>query len=143
MSRLGYIREAGEGGPDSPALKVKSLSDEVYIEDASSNPAGRPRLNKLMAEIGKGDVLITASFSELAGSSQGFLQIAGVLDAKGAELLSFREGIDTRTGEGKQVLRAMLSLKELDEASMAEWTRNRVDYIKRNASPKHQIGRKK
>lgn len=143
MAMLGYIREAAEGGQDSPGLKVRCISDAVYIEEPSLNPAGRPRLNSLLAEIGREDALVTASFSELAVSSQGFLQIASVLEAKGSYLVSLKEGLDTRTGEGRAVIRAMLSLKELDEASMVEWTRNRVDYIKKNASPKHQIGRKK
>ena len=143
MAMLGYIREAAEGGQDSPGLKVRDISDKVYIEEASSNPAGRPRLNRLLAEIAREDALVTASFSELAVSSQGFLQIASVLEAKGSHLVSLKEGLDTRTDEGRAVIRAMLSLKELDEASMVEWTRNRVDYIKKNASPKHQIGRKK
>lgn len=143
MAMLGYIRQAAEGGQESPGLKVKGISDTVYIEEASSNPAGRPRLNKLLAEIGKEDALVTACFSELAGSSQGLLQIVGVLEAKGAYLVSLKEDLDTRTEEGKAIVRVMLSLKELDEASMAEWTKNRVDYIKKNASPKHQTGRKR
>lgn len=143
MPRYGYIREAEAGASDSPAEKVKMGSDVVYIEEPPTTPAGRPRLNKLMAEIGEGDYLVTASFSEIAGSSHLLMNIVSVLNAKGADLISLREGVDTSTGEGKAVIRAMMALKELDEASMAEWTRNRVDYIKRNASPKHQIGRKK
>jgi DNA invertase Pin-like site-specific DNA recombinase len=143
MAIFGYIREVLEEGPDSPAFKIRGISDMIYMEEASSILAGRPRLNKLLAEIGSGDALVTASFSELAGSSQGLLQMAGALEAKGSYLVSLKEGLDTRTAEGKAVIRAMMSLKELDEDSMAEWTRNRVDYIKKNASPKHRIGHKK
>lgn len=143
MARLGYIREAEAGGPSSSAERVKGLSDVVFIEERSTNPAGRPGLNRLMADIAEGDTLVTASFSEIAGSSQLLISIIAALDAKGANLISLREGIDTSTGEGKAVVRAMMALKDLDEASMAEWTKNRVDYIKKNASPKHQIGRKK
>lgn len=143
MSKLGYIKRADSDGPDSPALLVMRLSDATYREEPSINPAGSPSLNRLIADIGEGDALVTASFSELAGSSQAFLQIAGVLQSKGAHLICLKEGIDTSTEDGKAVIRALMSLKELDEASMVEWTKNRVDYIKRNASPKHQIGKRK
>lgn len=143
MARLGYIREAEAGGSSPSSDRVRELSDVVFCEERSTNHAGRPGLNRLIADIAQGDTLVTASFSEIAGSSQLLISIVAALEAKCASLISLSEGIDTSTGEGKAVVRAMMALKDLDEASMAEWTKNRVDYIKKNASPKHQIGRKK
>ena len=84
---------------------VRHGCDVVLLEKASGKSReGRRELEKIMSVIGKGDALVVTKFDRLGRNMLDMLMISEELKAKGANLVSLAEQIDTSTAMGKRVL---------------------------------------
>ena len=76
--------------------------------------AGSPdELRETLETLEEGDCLQIESFSSVAASAEALLDAAEKLAARGAELVSLREGLDTRSQEGKLFFPLCRSLHKL------------------------------
>jgi site-specific DNA recombinase len=82
----------------------------------------RPGLRAAIAQTGKGMALVAYSISRIARSTRDMLQIADQIQAKGADLVSLTEKIDTTTAAGKMVFRMLAVLSEFERDVIAERT---------------------
>jgi DNA invertase Pin-like site-specific DNA recombinase len=100
---LGYSRvstDAEENPSAMDALKRANCT-RVYQEKASGAKTERPELMKLLDNARKGDVVIVWKLDRLARSLRQLIDTTVLLNARGVELHSFRENINTTTPSGK------------------------------------------
>ena len=135
---IGYIRVSTQGQADEgvslEAQRAKieawcSLNDYELVavfEDAGISGAsmkGREGLQSALKACTKGMALVTYSISRLARSTRDMLEIAEGLDAKGADLVSLTEKVDTTTAAGRMVFRMLAVLAEFERDQIGERTK--------------------
>jgi site-specific DNA recombinase len=134
---IGYIRvstsEQATDGVSLDAQRAKisawAVANDYEItaihEDAGITGTSldkRPGLRSAIAQTGKGMALVSYSISRIARSTRDMLQIADQIQAKGADLVSLTEKIDTTTAAGKMVFRMLAVLSEFERDVIAERT---------------------
>lgn len=75
-----------------------------YTEKISGKNTNRPKLQEMLDFVREGDVVYVHDLSRLARSTKDLLSIVEQLDAKGVQLVSNKEAIDTQTAAGKLML---------------------------------------
>lgn len=135
---IGYIRVSTQGQADEgvslEAQRAKiaawcSLNDVELVglfEDAGlsgASMAKRDGLHAALKATGKGMALVCYSISRLARSTRDMLEIAERLDAKGADLVSLTEKIDTTTAAGRMVFKMLAVLADFERDQIGERTK--------------------
>ena len=135
---IGYIRVSTQGqvkeGVSLDAQRAKiaawcALNDVellTVLEDAGISGSSMDKREGLQAALkmaGKGKALVCYSISRLARSTRDMIQIAERLDAKGADLVSVTERIDTTTAAGRMVFRMFAVLNEFEREQIGERTK--------------------
>ena len=105
------------------AIKRQSVEpDLIFTEVASGANRDRPVLNELLAQLRAGDVVLVWRFDRLARSTRHLLEIAGLIEARGAHLRSITEGVDTTTPGGRFVFTIFGALGEMERELIRERT---------------------
>lgn len=135
---IGYIRvstqdQATEGvSLDAQRAKIKawcSLHDyeltAVYSDPGitGSRMDKRPGLQKALKAATDGRAIVSYSISRLSRSTRDMLSIAEQLQARGADLVSLSENIDTTSAAGRMVFRLLASLAEFERDQISERTK--------------------
>lgn len=135
---IGYIRVSTQGQADEgvsmEAQRAKieawcALNDYELVaiyEDAGisgGSMKGREGLAAALSTVGRGHALIAYSISRLARSTKDMLQIAETLSARGADLVSVTEKIDTTTAAGRMVFKMLAVLADFERDQIGERTR--------------------
>jgi DNA invertase Pin-like site-specific DNA recombinase len=135
---IGYVRVSTAGqaeeGASLEAQRAKiqawcALNDAVLdmvFEDAGLSGAtmtGREGLHAALKATNRGMALVTYSISRLARSTRDMLEIAERLDAKGADLVSMTEKIDTTTAAGRMVFKMLAVLADFERDQIGERTK--------------------
>lgn len=97
----------------------------VY-EDAGisgGSMTGRDGLKSALAAATKGMALVAYSISRLARSTRDMLELADRLEARGVDLVSLTEKIDTTSAAGRMVFRMLAVLSEFERDQVAERTK--------------------
>ena len=97
------------------------MFEDAGISGASMN--GRDGLHAALKATGKGMALVSYSISRLARSTRDMLDIAERLDAKGADLVSLTEKIDTTTAAGRMVFKMLAVLADFERDQIGERTK--------------------
>jgi len=145
QSAIGYIRvstqdQVDEGvSLDAQRAKIDawcSLHDYELItvyQDAGitgSTMSKRPGLQQALDAVSKGSALVSYSISRLSRSTKDMLNIAELLRAKGADLVSLSENIDTTSAAGRMVFRLLASLAEFERDLVSERTKTALAHKK-------------
>ncbi len=114
---FGYARVSTEG--QSVAAQVKQLrdagADDVFRETASGAKTDRAQLSRLLAEIGKGDVLLVTRLDRLARSTRDLLNTLDAVTKAGAGFRSLGDTwADTTTAHGRLMLTVLGGLAEFE-----------------------------
>lgn len=135
---IGYIRvstqnQADEGvSLEAQRAKIEAwctLNDAELIavhEDAGVSGAsmtGRDGLHAALKATTKGMALVCYAISRIARSTRDMLEIAERLDAKGADLVSVTERIDTTTAAGRMVFKMLAVLADFERDQIGERTK--------------------
>lgn len=96
--------------------------DEVVPEKASGVSTMRPELDKVLASIGQGDVLVVVRLDRLGRSLPHLIGVVQTVEARGAGLLSLSEAIDTTTSGGRLIFHLMGALAEFERSLIIERT---------------------
>ena len=75
--------------------------EKVFSEKVSGKDRNRPELEKMLAFVREGDIVLIESISRLARSTRDFLNILNELEQKHVTLVSLKEQIDTSTPTGR------------------------------------------
>ncbi|QLG37643.1 recombinase family protein [Paenibacillus sp. FSL W7-1088] len=91
-----------------------------FTEKISGKDRNRPQLQALLDFVREGDTIYIESISRLARSTYDFLSIVKECEAKGVQLVSLKESIDTGTPQGKFMLTVFGALYELERDNIKQ-----------------------
>lgn len=97
-------------------------AENITTEHVSGTKAARPGLDRLLSRLGEGDVLVVWRLDRLGRSTHHLITLAEDFRARGVELRSVTEGIDTTTAAGRLMFSIMSSLAEFEAALIRERT---------------------
>jgi site-specific DNA recombinase len=138
MNTIGYVRvsteeQAREGvSIDAQEAKIRVWADlndaenVVIFRDAGLSGKrmdNRPGFQEAVRNVQRGDALVVHSLSRLSRSTKDTLAVAENLAARGADLVSLSEKIDTTTAAGKMAFRMLAVLLEFQRDEVSERTR--------------------
>ena len=117
MSQLiGYARvSTSEQSPASQLDALKAAGCErVFTETASGAQRNRPELHQALDYMREGDVLVVWRLDRLARSVRQLVDTAANLHARGIELRSLHDAIDTSTATGRLTFHLFAALAEFE-----------------------------
>ena len=88
--------------------------EKVFSEKMSGKDRNRPELEKMLAFVREGDIVLIESISRLARSTRDFLNILNELEQKHVTLVSLKEQIDTSTPTGRFLVSIFAALAQLE-----------------------------
>lgn len=132
MAKVGYIRVSTiEQNTDRQEIALLELDiDKIFIEKISGKDTERTELKKMIEYVREKDILYVESISRLARSTKDLLAIVEKLQAKGVELISLKENIDTTTPQGRFVLTVFGALAELERENILQRQREGIEAAK-------------
>lgn len=139
---LGYARVST--ADQNPALQLDALNragcERIFTdEDVSGGAIKRPALDKALAVLKSGDVLIVWKLDRLGRSLSHLIQITKQLGEKGIGFRSLSESIDTTTASGLLLFHIMGALAEFERSLIVERTRAGMASAKQRGA---KVGRK-
>ena len=140
--KIGYIRvSTTEQNTIRQEVLMKELGvDEVYIDKVSGKDTQRPKLQKMISYVRKGDTVIVESISRFARNTRDLLELIDVLSSKEVIFISKKEAIDTTTPTGKFMLTVIGVVAELEREYILQRQREGIEIAKAQAKYK---GRKR
>lgn len=122
MTVLGYARvSTASQNLDMQISALKAVGAErIWTEKMSGGRDDRPELAALLDYARAGDVLAIWRLDRLGRSLPHLLSVAADLDARGVELRSLTEAIDTTTAGGRLVFHVLAAVAQLERALASE-----------------------
>ena len=126
--KIGYIRVSTEEQHTDrqETIMQKYEVEQVYSEKISGKNTDRPQLKEMLSFIRKGDTLVIESYSRLARSTADLIKLVEQLNAKGVNLISDKEHIDTTTPQGKLMFTIFAGLAEFERTCLLERQREGI-----------------
>jgi DNA invertase Pin-like site-specific DNA recombinase len=120
MSVLGYARVSTTDQDLSAQLEAlrKAGAQTVYREKVSATRGDRPQLQKLMASLKGGDVLLVTKIDRLARSTRELLNLIHAIDETGATLKSLGDPLFCTDNAQGRLLVAVLGAVAQFEAEL-------------------------
>lgn len=128
----------------NPALQLDALKaagcDELFIDEGiTGGTLKRPALDKALATLKDGDVLIVWRLDRLGRSLSHLIQLTKTLGDRGVGFRSLSEAIDTTSSSGRLLFHIMGALAEFERSLIVERTRAGLASAKRRGK---KLGRK-
>ena len=122
MAVLGYARvSTGHQNLDMKTDALKEAGAErIWTETMSGGRDDRPELAAVLDYARSGDVLAVWRLDRLGRSLPHLLRVVEDLDARGVELRSLTESIDTTTAGGRLVFHVFAAVAQFERALAAE-----------------------
>lgn len=140
MTTRYYVRVSSMEQKIDRQILAYDGADATYIDKMSGATKNRPQLQKLLADLQSGDMVVVKSLDRLSRSTKDLLEIAEQINAAGAGLRILNLGIDTSTVSGKCVMTILGAIAEMERATIKERTQEGIAIAKEKG--KYQ-GRKK
>ncbi|PZO08235.1 MAG: invertase [Leptolyngbya foveolarum] len=97
--------------------------DRIFLDKGESGAKeNRPEWDKCHEHLRKGDTLVIWKLDRASRSTKHLIELAEKLEAKGVDLRSLKEQIDTSTAMGKFFFRMTASIAELERDIIRERT---------------------
>jgi DNA invertase Pin-like site-specific DNA recombinase len=113
----GYARVSTDGqSVDAQVNELRAAgAEKVFRETASGAQTNRAQLARVLAQLGKGDVLTVTRLDRLARSTRDLLNTLATVAAKGAGFRSLNDAwADTTTAHGRLMLTVLGGLAEFE-----------------------------
>lgn len=131
--KVGYIRVSTVEQHEARQMEaMKGFGiDKYFIEKKSGkNTTDRPQLQAMLNFVREGDTVYIHSLDRLARSTQDLLNIVEQLQAKGVELHSDKEAIDSNTPTGKLMLTMIAAINQFERENLLERQREGIAIAK-------------
>ena len=131
--KVAYIRVSTEEQHEARQKEaMKGFGIDKYFIDKKSgkNTTDRPQLQAMLAFVREGDTVYIHSLDRLARSTQDLLNIVEQLQAKGVELHSDKEAIDSNTPTGKLMLTMIAAINQFERENLLERQREGIAIAK-------------
>ena len=139
MAKIGYARVSTRGQNDDSQLDDLTAygCDKIFTDTASGKHAARPELDRALAYLREGDVLVITRLSRAMRSLKHLLALADELRERGVGLVVLRQQIDTTTPTGRLVFNILGAIDEFQRELIIEGTREVLDAARaRGRKPK-------
>jgi DNA invertase Pin-like site-specific DNA recombinase len=126
MAKIGYARVSTSGqNDDSQVDELTAYGvDKTFIDHGvSGKHASRPELDKALAYLREGDVLVITRLSRAMRSLKDLLALAEDLRERGIGLVVLKQQIDTTTPTGRLVFHILGAIDEFQRELIVEGTR--------------------
>jgi len=101
--------------------------DKIFTDKTSGKLAERPELDKALAYLREGDVLVITRLSRAMRSLKHLLALADELRERGVGLVVLKQQIDTTTPTGRLVFHVLGAIDEFQRELIVEGTREGLD----------------
>ena len=129
MAKIGYARVSTRSQKDDS--QIDELTgygcDKIFTDTASGKLAERPELDKALAYLRAGDVLVITRLSRAMRSLKHLLALADDLRERGIDLVVLRQHIATTTPTGRLVFHVLGAIDEFQRELIIEGTREGLD----------------
>lgn len=125
MAKVGYARVSTRGqNDDSQVDELTAYGvDKLFVDrGASGKLAQRPELDKALAYMREGDVLVITRLSRAMRSLRHLLTLAEELRGRGIGLVVLKQAIDTTTPTGRLVFHILGAIDEFERELIVEGT---------------------
>lgn len=121
---IGYARVST--GDQNLDLQERALRDagvaKIFTDKVSGAAATRPGLDKALAALSQGDVLVVWRLDRLGRSLPHLISVVTGLGERGVGFRALHDNIDTTTAQGRLVFHMMGALAEFERALISERT---------------------
>ena len=126
--RVAYVRVSTVEQNEARQLEALKKYDieKWYTEKVSGKDTNRPKLQEMLDYVREGDTVYIHDFSRLARSTKDLLEIMELLNAKGVNLVSNKENLDTSTPTGKLMLTVIAAINEFERENLLERQREGI-----------------
>ena len=129
MAKIGYARVSARSQNDDS--QVDDLTaygcERIFTDKTSGKLAARPELDKALAYLREGDVLVITRLSRAMRSLKHLLALADELRERGIDLVVLRQHIDTTTPTGRLVFHVLGAIDEFQRELIIEGTREGLE----------------
>ena len=131
--RVAYVRVSTVEQNEARQLEALKKHDieKWYIEKVSGKDTNRPKLQEMLDFVREGDTVYIHDFSRLARSTKDLLEILEELTAKGVNLVSNKENLDTSTATGKLMLTVIAAINEFERQNLLERQKEGIEIAKK------------
>jgi DNA invertase Pin-like site-specific DNA recombinase len=123
--KIGYARVSTTGQTldmQMDALKLYGC-ETIYADHGESGRKGsRPELDKCMASLQRGDILVVYKLDRLFRSVVHFAKAWADFKSRGIELASITQGFDTSSSSGRLMMNILSSFAEFESDIISERT---------------------
>lgn len=122
--KIGYARVSTEDqnlDPQIDALRSDGC-EKIFQEKMTGKRGSRPALDRALAALQPGDVLVVWKLDRLGRSLKNLITILHDLDSRGVGFRSISDSIDTSTPTGKLVFHMLGAIAEFEAALVSERT---------------------
>ena len=122
--KIGYARVSTKD--QNLDLQIDALQkhgcEKIYTETISGAKLERPKLQDMLANVRKGDVIVVWKLDRLGRSLKDLIQIIGRLVEQEVGFKSLNDNIDTTTSQGRLIFNIFASLAEFERDLISERT---------------------
>ncbi len=121
MAVWGYARVSTlEQNTAAQMAAFRRAGIDRVIQEKRSAVKDRPELEKLLARLQAGDVLVVYKLDRLARSVSHFVKVFDALKAKGVGFRSLTEAIETDTAQGRMFVHLLTAFAEFERELIRE-----------------------
>lgn len=146
MTKYGYARvstSAQSLGDQVNQLEAQGVDpSNLYSEKFTGTKTDRPKFNKVISQLKKGDELVVTKLDRLARNSREALEIIEPLMDNGVEINVLNIGKLNNSTVGKLTYQILLAVAEMERNLIVERTQSGKEYAKKN-NPNYREGRPK
>ena len=122
--KIGYIRVSRD--KQATILQEDAMRSEqcerIFTDKMSGKRFDRPEFLKMLEMARAGDVIVVWRLDRLGRSLRDLIEMVGMLGARGIELRSLKENLDTTTSTGKLMFHIIGAMAEFERDVISERT---------------------